>query len=291
MTTREKVVSAVVAAFAVFTVGYSTSRVLYTNPYIPTINPGAESGAADAAPRLNLTLGAQSCGSERAAVKHLTDGFVLPAQPTVMTPDQLVALAAPAVTPSSPRFTSVPAGSLPETTLVELVNVHVIAVKQEADSDLHVIIATSTGAELNVEAPMAACDSASPYAAQLAAARAAMDKAMPGASSSSYTPENLTATIEGVVFYDVLHGQRGAPNGVELHPLLYFSATGSGPPITTPTPTTTVTAPPVTTGPMPTTTSTVTSALDSDHVADPIECGTSAAAKPDSDYLADATEC
>ena len=63
---------------------------------------------------------------------------------------------------------------------------------------------------------------------------------MPNVSSSRYTPEDFTATIEGVLFFDVLHGQRGAPNGVELHPVTYFSTIG-GPPLpsharTTPSP-------------------------------------------------------
>jgi hypothetical protein len=167
-----------------------------------------------------------------------------------MTPSQLTGLVSPAVTSSSPRFKTVPAHSLPETTLVELVNVHIIAVKQEADSDLHVIISTPTGSELNVELPAAACDSTSKYATQLATARQNADKAMPHPSSSSYTPENITATIEGVLFWDVLHGQRGAPNGVELHPVTFFSTTSKPtPPIPPPTPTTTVTVPPLPTPP------------------------------------------
>jgi hypothetical protein len=60
---------------------------------------------------------------------------------------------------------------------------------------------------------------------------------MPHVSRSHYTPENLTATIEGVLFFDVLHGQRGAPNGVELHPVTFFSTAGDQPPpVTTPSP-------------------------------------------------------
>lgn len=159
--------------------------------------------------------GAVSCGTERAAVKHLTDGFLLPLVAKSMTIDQLVAMQAPAVTASSPRLPV-------EQQLVELENVHVVAAKQEADSDLHVILITPTGAEMNVEAPMAVCDSG-PYGAELAQARAAMDAAMPDVSSSQYTQEDLTADISGVLFFDVLHGQRGAPNGVELHPVTYFS--------------------------------------------------------------------
>jgi mRNA-degrading endonuclease toxin of MazEF toxin-antitoxin module len=174
-----------------------------------------------------------SCGVERGAVKHLTDGFVLPSDATVLTPEKLVSMPAPPVTQDSPRFPV-------EQQLVAIQDVHVIAAKQEGDSDLHVIIVTPTGAELNVEAPQAQCDSSSPYAALLAQARQAMDVAMPTVSSSHYTPLDLTATIAGVLFFDVLHGQRGAPNGVELHPVTYFStAGGPAPPLTTASTTTT----------------------------------------------------
>jgi hypothetical protein len=198
-------------------------------PVVVTIDPAREDGLTPIQ-KFSLGHGVAGCGTERAAVKHLTDGYVLPEQSTVMTPGQLVSMAAPPVTRDSPRFPV-------EQQLVVLENVHVIAAKREADSDLHVLLTTATGAELNVEAPQAECDSASPYAALLARARAAMDQAMPNVSSSHYTPLDLTATIEGVLFFDVLHGQRGAPNGVELHPVTYFStAGGPPPPITTTTP-------------------------------------------------------
>jgi hypothetical protein len=157
-----------------------------------------------------------------------------------MTPEQLVAMAAPPVTQTSPRFPV-------EQQLVVLKRVHVIAAKQEADSDLHVLLLGRTGAELNVEAPQAQCEAGSPYAAQLAQARQSMDGAMPNVSSSHYTPLDLKATIEGVLFFDVLHGQRGAPNGVELHPVLYFSTTAGPPPPPVPTLPATTTQPATTT--------------------------------------------
>jgi hypothetical protein len=159
---------------------------------------------------------------ERAAVKHLTDGFRLPARAAVLTVDQLVAMVPPPVTARSPRF-------VVERRLVELRHVHLIAVKQEPDSDLHLIIATAAGSEVNVEAPQGRCDSGSPYAARLASARAALDAALGPVSSTGYTPLDMTATVRGILFFDVLHGQRGAPNGVELHPLLSFSKTGGHP--------------------------------------------------------------
>lgn len=192
-------------------------------PGVVTINPAREDGLTPIQ-KFSLSHGVAGCGTERAAVKHLTDGFVLPKQATVMTPEQLVSMAAPPVTQMSPRFPV-------EQQLVVLQNVHVIAAKREADSDLHVLLMSPAGAELNVEAPQAQCDSASPYANLLAQARQSMDVAMPNVSSSHYTPLDLTATIEGVLFFDVLHGQRGAPNGVELHPVTYFSTAGGAPPL------------------------------------------------------------
>jgi hypothetical protein len=45
---------------------------------------------------------------------------------------------------------------------------------------------------------------------------------MPSASSFSFL--RGSATITGVGFFDLLHGQTGvAPNGIELHPVLGFS--------------------------------------------------------------------
>ena len=170
-------------------------------PVVVTIDPAREDGLTPFK-KFALSHGVTGCGTERAAVKHVTDGFVLPTRATVMTPEQLVSMAAPPVTQDSPRFPV-------ERKLVALVNVHVIAVKQEADSDLHVLLSSPTGAELNVEAPQAQCESGSPYVDLLTKARQSMDDAMPNASSSRYTAENFTATIEGVLFFDVLHGQRG----------------------------------------------------------------------------------
>jgi hypothetical protein len=232
---RILVVAVVVGALALALAGFlsspSTRTVTVTvaapptsrapgTPFVVTIDPTVEDHGT---PGLKVFKGASKCGTERAAVKHLTDGFVMPTSRAVMTPDQLVSLPAPPVTQSSPRFPI-------ERQLVVIQDVHVIAAKQEGDSDLHVILTTSTGAELNVEAPQAQCDSSSPYAAVLAKARQAMDEAMPNVSGSHYTPLNLHATIEGVLFFDVLHGQRGAPNGIELHPVTFFSTAGGPPP-------------------------------------------------------------
>jgi hypothetical protein len=61
---------------------------------------------------------------------------------------------------------------------------------------------------------------------RIAAARRVLVRACGAASSSRFTLLSGTASITGVAFFDVLHGQRGvAPNGIELHPVIRFRAT------------------------------------------------------------------
>ncbi len=37
------------------------------------------------------------------------------------------------------------------------------------------------------------------------------------------SPKNVYVTVQGVAFFDLIHGQTGvAPNGIELHPILHI---------------------------------------------------------------------
>jgi hypothetical protein len=74
------------------------------------------------------------------------------------------------------------------------------------------------------ELPSAGCVAAATGpAAQMASARAALARAC-GRPTTSFTRLSGTATIDGVVFFDFVHGQRGAStNQIELHPVLRFS--------------------------------------------------------------------
>ena len=56
------------------------------------------------------------------------------------------------------------------------------------------------------------------------AARSSLVSACGSAPTSSFKSLSGTATLTGVGFFDVIHGQTGvAPNGIELHPILSFS--------------------------------------------------------------------
>ena len=51
--------------------------------------------------------------------------------------------------------------------------------------------------------------------------RAVIDKFFGGSITGKQTPKNVYVTVQGVAFFDLIHGQTGvAPNGIELRALL-----------------------------------------------------------------------
>ncbi len=75
-----------------------------------------------------------------------------------------------------------------------------------------------------VEFPNPACVDSRFKRAEIRGARSAMLDACGPISSSSFTDLKGKVVIEGVGFWDEVHGQTGvAPNGIELHPALDFS--------------------------------------------------------------------
>ena len=75
------------------------------------------------------------------------------------------------------------------------------------------------------EIPAPDCVSAGPFKTAIAVARTAFDaRFQPGPNCQA---ANLTVTLQGVGFFDWLHGQRGvAPLGIELHPNISISFQG-----------------------------------------------------------------
>jgi hypothetical protein len=77
-----------------------------------------------------------------------------------------------------------------------------------------------------VEFPAPSCIRHALKRSAIRQARAAFVSACGSPSSSSFIRLGGTATITGVGFFDVPHGQTGvAPNAIELHPVLSFSKT------------------------------------------------------------------
>lgn len=92
-----------------------------------------------------------------------------------------------------------------------IVTAAVTLVRQEADSDLHLIL-QADGQQMIAESPAPSCDSkAAPLRRQqMTAARA-------------HVRLCARARVTGVAFFDFDHGQTGvAPNAIELHPVLGF---------------------------------------------------------------------
>lgn len=108
------------------------------------------------------------------------------------------------------------------------VRARLIEAKTEDDGDIHLVIASLANRKrtMIVEFPSSECISRAPKRAQrlMRAAHRAFDRRC-GSSSDGFRSLHGTATIDGVGFFDFIHGQTGvAPNGIELHPVLRFRA-------------------------------------------------------------------
>jgi hypothetical protein len=127
----------------------------------------------------------------------------------------------PDVGTDSPRFPGVE-----ETTF--RVKAQLVGMVTEDDRDIHLVIASPNkrSASMIVEFPDVKCNGAkdSIKKDELRKARDKLTDAC-GVATSSFTDLHGTATVNGVGFFDLLHGQTGvAPNGIELHPVLKFTS-------------------------------------------------------------------
>jgi hypothetical protein len=166
------------------------------------------------------------CGKERWSVKTLSDSRakLVDFDPKDTTVNQLGSKPSPGIGRSDPRIKGV------ETTTYR-VEAQLIEAKREEDRDIHLVIASPDNprATMIVEFPDVRCQGTKQSKKRNAIhrARAAFEGACGTPSSSSFRKLNGTATITGVGFFDVKHGQRGiAPNGIELHPVLRYRSGG-----------------------------------------------------------------
>jgi hypothetical protein len=142
-----------------------------------------------------------ACGVERWTVKTLQDRPKLLAS-RLTTVHHLDTRPAPA---------SIPDSRLPFEHHIFTVIAQVTFVREEADSDYHVIL-TEHGSHLIGETPARWCTRHA-----TARRRQQMQQARLAAKSCA------RARVTGVAFFDYDHGQTGiAPNAIELHPLLAF---------------------------------------------------------------------
>ena len=165
---------------------------------------------------------ATQCGEERWAVKTLSDKRerLVNFKPRDTTVNRLRKKPSPGVGANTPRIKGV------ETTTWRI-RVSLVEMKLEDDHDIHLVVSApgQPSHTMITEFPDTTCNgaSSSPKKAKMARARSTLVAACGQPSSSSFHQLQGTATLTGVGFFDILHGQTGvAPNGIELHPVLKF---------------------------------------------------------------------
>ena len=163
---------------------------------------------------------AQHCGVERWAVKTGTDhnaqqvDLSIPKDTTIA---DLIALSPPNPIPKVTRVA-------PTETTVFVVSATLTDYKLEGgsrgDSDYHLVLRDDQGRTMVAEIPSPTCvGTGSPFASQIASARAAFDSQL--TAGPSFQTANIPVKVTGVGFFDFPHGQHGAaPNVIELHPVL-----------------------------------------------------------------------
>jgi hypothetical protein len=109
------------------------------------------------------------------------------------------------------------------------IRARLVEARHEADEDYHLVVGDlrRPAQAMIVEFPASACTKGAKSGPRrkMAMARAAFVRACGVPPSTSFDSLRGTATITGVGFFDFYHGQTGvAPNAIELHPVLSFSA-------------------------------------------------------------------
>ena len=171
-----------------------------------------------------VATGATQCGEERWAVKTLSDKRerLVKFKPKKTSIGRLRKKPHPDIGPNTKRIKGV------ETTTWR-VKAQLIEMKLEDDHDIHLVVSVPgrPSKTMITEFPDTTCNGASrsPKKAAMAKSRAKFMAACGQPSSSHFTRLSGYARLTGVGFFDIPHGQTGvAPNAIELHPVLRFSA-------------------------------------------------------------------
>ncbi len=163
---------------------------------------------------------AQACGLERWSVKTLSDSRAgrvdLRSRTTSVL--ALTRRARPMVGTNTPRLAA--------ETVSYRVRAKLVEARGEDDGDIHLVLAEPRDPSVTMiaELPSSNCLGRSRPAGRrrMVAARRAFE-ARCGYVSQHWHRLGGNATLSGVLFFDLKHGQTGlAPNGAELHPLLSF---------------------------------------------------------------------
>jgi hypothetical protein len=167
------------------------------------------------------------CGTERWQVKTLTDSTVGNIDPTevVKTVNWVRTRTPPGSLPNTRRLIGV------ETMTLKITGVVLFFKKEANDNDFHVVIAQANNhaKTMIIEFPDAQCDHvcSSGFLQQMQQARAAFIARFGQPTTSFQSPDHpVRVEVIGIGFFDRMHGQRGraTPSGIEMHPVLKFTA-------------------------------------------------------------------
>jgi hypothetical protein len=153
-----------------------------------------------------------SCGSERWDIKTGADSKAGNVS-LVPQPNTIAALVAlPAAGGGTTREHPT------EDTVWELKNVTLTELKEESDSDYHMVLSDGSKT-LIAEIPYMTCATSSAWVCFMSRARSEVDAKYSVTTTPQYPA--ATITVRGVGFFDFAHGQNGvAANAIELHPVL-----------------------------------------------------------------------
>ena len=153
-----------------------------------------------------------ACGTERWDIKTGTDSQA-PSVSLVPHPNTIGSLVAlPAAGGGASRE------SPTESTGWELANVTLTELKEESDSDYHMVVSDGIHTMI-AEIPYPTCTTGSVWSCFMSRARSEIDAKYTVTTSPQYP--SVTITLRGVGFFDFQHSQNGvAPNAIELHPVL-----------------------------------------------------------------------
>jgi hypothetical protein len=162
-------------------------------------------------------LAAVACPVERGPVKEGSDATraKVSTAVTATTLSYLRARPKPSSYPTSTRLA-------PTEDRTWQVTASLTQYKLEADGDIHLVLKDSLGHRMIAEIPYGACvPSSSRWKTAIAAARSAFVARMHTTTSWHYVSQRVT--VRGLGLFDPPHGQTGAaPNGIELHPVVYI---------------------------------------------------------------------
>jgi hypothetical protein len=167
------------------------------------------------------------CGTERWAVKTLTDTTLGNIDPTEVTKtiNWVRTRTKPSSLPNTRRLIGV------ETMTLKITGVVLFFKKETNDNDFHVVIAqpNNHAKTMIIEFPDSQCDHvcSSTFRQQMDQARQDFIARFGQPTTNFQSPPHpVRVEVIGIGFFDREHGQRGRalPSGIEMHPVLKFKA-------------------------------------------------------------------